>query len=97
MAGQVQAGDLLLHFQQLRGRIFRQIRNLVIVHRLFLAAAHQAEQIHLAVQILPCIGLHAFQDALNALQHTMPGGLQIVERTCLDKIFQCAAVEACAV
>ena len=98
MAGQVEAGDLLLHFQQIRGGIFRQVRDLVVVCGfLVLSSAHQAEQVHLAVQILAGVGLDTFQNTLDTLEHTVAGRLQSIECTGFDEVFQRAAVEARAV
>ena len=92
VAGQVQTGHLFFHLQQFGGGVFRQFRHLILIGRLFIAAAHQAEQIHLPIQILAGICLHTFQDALHAFKHPPPGRLQCIKSTRLDKIFQGTAV-----
>ena len=52
-----------------------------------------AEQVDLPVQIPPRFTLHTFEDALHAVHHGTPLGLQIVERPAFDHTFHRAAVD----
>ena len=92
MAGQVQAADLLFHLQQFAGGVLGHRRHLVLVG-LRLAARHQSEEVDLAVEVVALVVLDAFEDGLDALQHTAAGRLQPVEGAGADQAFDGAAVE----
>ena len=97
MAGQVEAGDLFFHFEQIAGGIFRRVGDLVIAGSLLLFPAHHAEKVHLAFQVLTGVGLDAFQDTLGAVDHSAAAGLRRIEGACLDEVFQRAAIQFVAV
>lgn len=94
MPGQVQAAHFFLHLEQDVIRIFfPAVRQFIDVPSRLLFTVQSAEQIDLPVQIPPRFTLHTFEDALHAVHHGTPLGLQIVERPAFDHTFHRAAVD----
>ena len=71
ITGKIKPAYLLFHLQKGIYRVFLLFRNGVALPLRF-GAGKGAKQVHLPVQVSPCVILYAFQNALQRLQAGAP-------------------------